>query len=242
MTEIDEPLTPDAERARAALAALREPPPARDELRARLKREFAAGTLAPPAPQPVAPSDARPAPRPIARVPRRRAPVWQWAVAAAAALIVVAGVRTLNHGPAWRLAAATGEGIATVDGRPIPLTHHDELAAALVPGARVRVPAGCQIELASAGTMAIQMTPETDATVPPVPGRWFARSVAGEIQSGEWRITTGPAFHGAHLAVATPQAHVMVTERRSRSSASRPARACACGRARCASAATAVTW
>ena len=126
---------------------------------------------------------------------------------AAAAMVVVA---LLNRGPAWHMTGASGEGIAVVDGRPIPMNHVDELAAALVPGVRVRVPAGCEIEIASRGMMVIHMVAETDATIPVPPGRWFGRRIAAEVNSGEWQITTGRRFHGAEFAISTPEAKVEV--------------------------------
>src|SRR5205085_433042 len=78
-------------------------------------------------------------------------------------------------------------------------------------GARVRVPSGAAIEIAAAGDMVVQITSGTDATVPGVPGRWFGRRVEGELESGELRITTGPRFAGATLALTTPEANVVVT-------------------------------
>lgn len=217
MSAHDDDLSRDAEHARAALTALAEAPAASAALRARLKREFASGeiertaalraatdTLAPHAPEPQRPH--------VVALPRRRVgEVWRWVAAAAAVLVAGYGAVGLNAGPAWRLVSATGQGVATVDGRPVAMNHVDELMAALAPGARVRVPAGCRIEIASARTLAIQMVAETDATVPPVPGRWFRRDVSAEIRSGEWRITTGPAFTGARLALTTPSARVEVT-------------------------------
>lgn len=196
--------SPAAERAREAVGLLHEPAPDPD-FRERLRVQFMNGTLAPAAGAGTAWPVAAPSRRPwLAR------PVSWVVAAAAAAFVVVIGLR-LNAGPAWQLDSVAGDGIATVDGRPIPLGHTAELAAALTPGARVRIPAGGQIAIRSPGVLAVQMTPETDATVPPVPGRWFGRAVAAEITSGEWRIMTGPRFHGAAFAIATPAAHVEIT-------------------------------
>jgi ferric-dicitrate binding protein FerR (iron transport regulator) len=67
------------------------------------------------------------------------------------------------------------------------------------------------LDLASRGTLAIQMAGGTDAVLPRAPGRWANRTVSAEIATGEWRITTGERFPGARLVVSTPTAHVEVT-------------------------------
>jgi len=194
----------DERRGSEALAALRPAPPLEPSLRARLRREFASGAIASAA----APPAAR-----VLPLPRRAfARPWRWAlVAAAAAVVAVAVLPRMNAAPPWRLVAATGSGVATVDGRPVPMDDAATLGAALVPGARIRVPDGCALEIASARMVAIRMEGGTDAELPRVPGRWFGRAVSATIAGGEWRITTGDAFHGARLAVATPSAHVEVT-------------------------------
>jgi ferric-dicitrate binding protein FerR (iron transport regulator) len=206
----------DEARGREAMALLSEPP-ARAAFRDRLSREFVAGTLASPGhPAHAAPrvleAASRPTRTPATLGPRRswREIVLRWGLPAAAAA-AVAAVSALNHGEAWRVAGASGEGIAVVDGRPVPLQHTAELAAALRGGTRVRIPSGCTLEIESPGALRIELTAETDATVPATPGRWFGRRVSSEIQAGECRITTGPRFRGAQLAIATPSAHVEVT-------------------------------
>lgn len=183
-------------RARDAVRSL--PAPEADPaFRARLAREFAAGTVAPPRPR-VLPWFRR---RGLARV---------WVPAAAAAALAIA-VGVANRGPAWRVTAVTGEGVAVVDGRPVPLGHLDELRRLVRPGARVRVPDGARIEITSPERAVVEFTPGTDVTVPEVPGRWFARRVSAEVRAGELRITTGRAFHGARLSISTPEAMVQVT-------------------------------
>jgi ferric-dicitrate binding protein FerR (iron transport regulator) len=228
-----EALSVEAEHAHEAVAAL-DDPAAGAEFRARLLRDFSTGSIAGRAPTlaaraidaaerqrggaPAAPpsEQATPATPPaIVRVPVAPRPAWRegarrWGLVPALAAAAVLVVALLNRGPAWRMTGASGEGIAVVDGRPIPMNHVDELRAALVPGARVRVPPGCDIEIESRGTMAIHMVSETDATVPAPPGRWFGRRIAAEVNSGEWQITTGSRFHGAELAIVTPEAHVEV--------------------------------
>lgn len=206
----------DEARGREAMALLSDPP-ARAVFRERLSRDFVSGALASPG------YHAHAAPRVIedpSRLPRRAATlgprrtwrevVLRWGLPAAVAA-AVAAVTALNRGEPWRVTVATGEGIAVIDGRPLSLEDTAELAAALRAGTRVRVPSGCTLEIESPGALRIELTAETDATVPAAPGRWFGRRVSSEIEAGECRITTGPRFRGAHLAIATPSAHVEVT-------------------------------
>ena len=136
-----------------------------------------------------------------------------WGSAAAAAIVlIVMTVTRLNAASAWHVTQASGEGIAVVDGRPVPMNHIPDLEASLTPGARIRVPPGCALELSSARMLAIRMLPETDATVPRAPGRWFGRDVRAGIQGGEWRVTTGRDFAGARLVMTTPSARVELRE------------------------------
>ena len=191
-------LTPDEKRASDAVRALAAPH-AEAAYRARLKREFVSGALAAPT---------RP---PRAAIPLLRRPALAWAAlpaAAAAALIVVSA---LNRGPTWELVASRGAGEAVVDGVPVPLTHADELQRRLRRGARLRLPSDGEIEIALPGQMALQVTAGTDVTLPAAVGRWLGRSARASVAHGELRITTGAGFHGARLAVETPEAMVEVT-------------------------------
>ena len=192
--EFDTP-TPEEVRARDALRTL-EPPRADAAFRARLKREFVSGRFGGPRVQPL---------------PEAwwRRPVWRMVPAAAAILVVVAALA--NRGGGWLVLASAGDGVAVVDQRPVPIGHVEELQRRLRPGARLQVPAGAEIELASPGGLVVQVTAGTEFTLPALPGRWLGRRVAGEVRHGEVRITTGPAFHGAHLRVETPEASIEVT-------------------------------
>ncbi len=206
-----EPTSAEERDAQQALRKLSRPK-ADPVARARLRRSFADGSIRPglteivgdPRVPGVAPARAR-----VTRGPwlaDRRA---QLGLAVAAAAIAVA-VLALNRPGKWTVTDTTGEGIAVVDGRAIPIDHHEELAAAMRPGARVRVPVGTEIEVASAAGLLMQLTAGTDATLPALPGRWFNRRVRGEIRTGELRITTGRSFRGAQLAIGTPEAQVEV--------------------------------
>lgn len=136
----------------------------------------------------------------------------RWAVVAPAALATLAATAWIaDRGPGWTVMATRGEAIATVDGAPVALTSHEDLAGRLRRGARLAVPAGAELELASAGGLVVQVTGGTELTLPGTPGRWLRRRVSGAVHRGEIRITTGPAFTGARLRVATPEAAVEVT-------------------------------
>ncbi|MBI1796038.1 MAG: FecR domain-containing protein [Candidatus Eisenbacteria bacterium] len=189
-----ETLTPDERRARDAVRAL-EAPRAEPSFRARLKQDFVSG-----------------------RIGERRAlvlarPWWRsaWALAPAATAVAAAIVIILNRGPEWTVMSARGDGIAIVDDVPVPMAHMSEEARRLRPGARVRVPEGASLDLAAAGTLMMEIAPGSDVILPATPRRWFGRAVAARVGSGIARFTTGPSFHGARLAVATPEAGVEVT-------------------------------
>jgi len=191
-------LTPEEQRASQAVRAL-STPPAGAAYRARLKREFESGVLEAPV-RPVR------APLPLWRRP---ALAWVALPAAAAALLIVVGA--LNRGPSWELIASRGQGEAAVDGVPVPLARADELRRRLHHGVRMRLPENGEIEIALPGQMAFQVAAGTDVTLPAAVGRWFGRSAHANVAHGELRITTGAAFHGARLAVETPEAMVEVT-------------------------------
>ena len=142
-----ERLTEDQIRAREALATLAAPS-ADPEFRAALKHAFVAGDFTR-----VERLDAHAR---GAHATAELAPLWarsrlailRWAVAipvAAAAAFVI--VSLVNRGPGWALAASSGQGVAVVDGRPVPMNHVEDLSRLLTPGARVRIPDGCMVEI-----------------------------------------------------------------------------------------------
>lgn len=206
MSERDDDLTPAERRVRGLVRAAG-PVKADPAFRARLKDAFVSGAIEAPAPPPRA---ARPA-RPDLRAPWEGVQWMRWGLGLASAAAMFFVVVALNRGPSWELRAVSGQGVAVIDGRPVPLNHHDEIARMIRPGSRVRVPDGADVMLASAGTMALELTAGTDAVIPATPGRWFGRGVQSEVRSGTMRITTGARFHGARLMVQTPSADVQVT-------------------------------
>lgn len=129
----------------------------------------------------------------------------------AAGLATAAGILNARLGSGdWKIAALDGDGIPSVDGRPVPSTHADQLARRIRPGARVRIPRGVRLEVRSAGALALEIGPGTDFTVPRRPGRWWGRRVACELEGGVLRIATEAGFRGAALSVITPAARVEI--------------------------------
>ncbi len=202
--DLKEPLDADQRHARQALDAL-SAPPADPAFRSALKRGFVTGALDPR----FAPAGDVPYPR--LGKPWFRAPLARWAVAPVALAALFLAVFFLDHGPAWHVMAASGDGVVAVDGAPVPLSDRVALASALRPGARVRVPEGSTLEIATGGALAIYVTPGSEFTVPRSPGRWLRRGIGTQVSSGELRFTTGPSFQGARLTVATLEARVEVT-------------------------------
>ena len=217
-------LTPEAERARRAIrAAGTEPPRADAAFRERLREEFVSGRLAatPERATERATEDRRENPRhgrphlecPPERAPRPwyRRPIPAFAAFAAAAMIVAYVANEANRGPAWTVLEASGSGVVTIDGDPIPIDRKDTLAERFRPGVEVEVPATGKLEILSPGTLLVELTPGTKLTVPPPPPRFFSRRGDLWTREGLLRITTGPLFAGAKLDIHTPDAHTRVT-------------------------------
>ena len=210
--EPTETLTPAEARAREAVRSLSRPQ-ADSAFRARLKREFEAGSITSPyARRGRRSSEQAPSwESGMGRVVRGRWARWAPLAWAAAAAFLIMSVIGLNRGPRWEVSGVTGAGIAVVDDRPIPLEHREQLLQALHPGARIQVPIGAELEVTAPGDLMIQATAGSEMVLPKSPGRWFGRQAVAEIRRGELRITTGSGFHGARLAVITPEARVEVT-------------------------------
>ena len=189
--------TPDERRAQQAVRELSTARPDA-EFRAHLREQLVSGDFGPARPR-------------VLHLPWHRRPMTHWTLASAAAVAIVAALLVWNQGPEWHVISAHGEGIAVVDGRPVPLGHTTDLDALFRPGVRVMIPEGSEVELRAGDVMLAQIASGSDVTVPSLPGRWFARRAIGEVRSGEIRLTTGAGFHGATLALQTPDAQVRVT-------------------------------
>jgi hypothetical protein len=153
MSERGDPREPEERRAAELVRALSAPRP--DPVyRARLKREFVAGSLTSPSIAGTISGEESP-----------RRGVWDTLlVPAAAAVLVVAGL-VLNRGPGWQVLEVRGTGSAQVNGHTIALSERARLARAIREGARIRLPAGVSMTLAAPGRLAVEITPETEAAL-----------------------------------------------------------------------------
>lgn len=138
----------------------------------------------------------------------RVAPWTAVAVAAAASLVAVAFA--LNRGPDWRVIGVRGSGTVMVDGRAIAL-EGAELARAVRRGAHVTLANDASLDLVAPGLLAMNIAGGSDIVLPEPPNRWWSRASYGRLNAGNAYISTGRAFHGATLAMATPEAVAHVT-------------------------------
>jgi hypothetical protein len=184
---------------RAAQERVRTLPPAAPgaEFRARLREEFVSGTI------------------PERKSVRRRArtlPLAQVGIALAAAAVLAGFFLRVNRGPAWQFVGVSGDGRVHVGERAFPASEASStLPNLLRSGASIRLEGEAQLDLLSPGTLAIQMAPGSNLTIPAPPGRWLGRSTTGGVAAGEVRFVTGPGFAGAHLTIEAPSARIHAT-------------------------------
>jgi len=161
--------------------------------REKLKESFADGTLGE--------EDSAP--------PRR---IWvRFTAAAAAAVVLLAGLSVLNRGPSLRVAAVSGSGTVRLAANAIETSDLAALDQLLKPGKRLVLPGEITLDLASPDVATYQVTGGTHFTVPGSPGRWFDRAVACSVLVGEVRLATGNRFPGSELRLYTPDGMVVVT-------------------------------
>lgn len=129
-------------------------------------------------------------------------------IAAAAALVVVAFA--LNRGPDWRVIEARGAGTVVVDGKAIAIQGAD-LSRAIRRGAHVTLANGAALDVVAPGMLAVNISGGSDMVLPEAPNRWWSRASHGRVNVGNAFISTGGAFHGATLEMATPEAVARVT-------------------------------
>lgn len=138
----------------------------------------------------------------------RMAPWTAVAVAAAAALVAVAFA--LNRGPDWRVTGVRGSGTVMVDGRAIALEGAG-LSRAVRRGAHVTLANDASLDVVAPGMLAMNLAGGSDVVLPEAPNRWWSRAAHGRVNAGNAYISTGRAFHGATLAMETPEAVAHVT-------------------------------
>jgi hypothetical protein len=153
-----------------------------------------------------------------ARAPRRPG-LWfglrplEIALGSAAILMVASlGMTVLNAGPGWRVAPGPPvSGNVIVDDEPIPVNDLASLDESLRPESHIVWDGDGDLMLRTAGGVVIAVLPGTEVHLPAPPRRWFARSAQGRVERGEIRVLTGPRFHGAAMAISTPQSMVRIT-------------------------------
>jgi hypothetical protein len=230
-----EDIDPRQKQIEELLQSLPEPKPPSEEFVARLRSEFAAGTIR-PGPfatdseekpwleddrrdEASATPDAPPAeaasggeiPGPEARPRVVRFP-WRFVfpVAAAAAILLV--VFVLNRGSGPGNITAQGNGTIHIGDETFPFSEAEEFTHRLQPGTKFAVEGDMSalLDLLYPGNLAVQATPGVTMTVPQPPGRWFGRTSKFQIDRGEVRVVTGPDFAGSLLRIRTPGTSVEV--------------------------------
>src|SRR5262249_38265802 len=155
--------------------------------RARLAREFAAGTIAPP------------------RRPRRGP--WLVPPAVWVPLAAAAGLRLsapwVHRAPGLGGVTRSGGGAGVGGGRAPPPGPAAELSARLRRGGRIRMPVGGTLDLVSPGQLAVSLAPGAEIVLPAAPNRLWKRKAEIQIAYGDAFFETGRAFHGASLDVHT---------------------------------------
>ena len=170
------------------------------EFRARLAADFASGRI-----------EAAPRRAAVIRLPWHRREMTRWAVAAAAAAALVVGALAANQGPQWRVVSRHGAGLASVDGREVALSDGASLDRMIRAGVQLAMPDDGDLALQAGDQMMLTVDPGSVVTLPGTAGRWFGRRLAGRVDAGVMRVSTGVSFHGAALALSTPEAQVLVT-------------------------------
>jgi len=173
-------------------------PSAEPLFREQLKRDFVSGSFGQ-------------RPRAVAIAPHRPARFLAWAAGLSAAAAVAIVLAALNQPPRWTALPSGGSGNLVVNGLSIPVRETAELTRRIRPGSRIRLENTEDLNLISSGLLAMQLSPGTEMVLPPPPGRWFARGPQGNVSGGLLRVTTGKRFHGARLAITTPDATIHVT-------------------------------
>jgi ferric-dicitrate binding protein FerR (iron transport regulator) len=194
-------LSPEEERAVQAVRSLGDVPVDPD-FRARLRREFVAGAIAPGRAGETA-HGPRAGRRPAAVVPL-------FGLAAAAAVAIL--IWLASEAPRWEYVGASGaSGELWVSGQRMDPEDADGIEAMLEPGAHIRTTGEMQVDIVLRNRLSVQVAPEAEVTVPDRPRRWFGGSAACEVMQGEIRFVTGPEMPGSRILVRAPLTSVEVT-------------------------------
>lgn len=190
MSPINDTPMPGEVAARDAVRALsREHPD--DAFRARLRHEFVSGRIGRRRGLAPGPWFARPG-----------------VLIPFAAGVLLALVTQANRGPDWRVVAANGEGRVWVGERTFAPGETLMLSRALRRGGRVRVEGAMTLDVVAPGVAAVAIAPGTDVTLSAAANRLWSRAMSARVERGDAYFTTGAAFRGAVLDVATAEVNV----------------------------------
>lgn len=207
MTPHDEdshpPLSPEEQRAAEAVRSLADVPVDPD-FRARLRREFVAGAIAPGGTA----GGAEESPPPPAGRRAAIVPLFGMAAAAAAAILIWFA----SEAPRWEYAGASGAaGEIWVRGQRMDPDDDAGIEAMLEPGTHIRTTGEMQVDIVLRNRLSVQLAPGSEVTVPDRPRRWFGGGATCEVLQGEIRFVTGPEMPGSRILVQSPLAAVEVT-------------------------------
>jgi ferric-dicitrate binding protein FerR (iron transport regulator) len=187
-------LTPDEARALAALKQAA-PPAVPVAVRERCRAAFLTGEHVPPS---------------VARLRAAARPRlglgWRLGAAlAAAAAVALVWVGSRPTGT-WHVAEVVGPQAIELAGRRPPAGRP---GSAVGPGP-IRVGAASELELALDTRLRLRLLSETQASLPPAPGRWFGRTRVVTVEAGEiFGATGGPL--GFRLRLSTPEAEAVLS-------------------------------
>ncbi len=159
------------------------------DFQARLRREFVSGEIA--------------AAEPAVQLPNKAAR-WSWFAAPLLAAAALALFMLWGGGPDWSVRSVRGDGTIQVAGQPVAAGDTDRIADLIVPGVRIVVPDGVELELALGDVMVLGIIRDSDVTIPAEPVGGDAALVA-HVGHGELLVKTGPSFPGETLQLVTAE-------------------------------------
>jgi len=165
--------------------------------RERLKREFVDGTLS---------ESAAPQEKPRTR----RLSPWWWAMAPAAAAVLLFALLWPRPASTWDVQAVVGEGRVEIGGQTLASDEPTLVARVLEAGGRVHVLEGAALDLRLDDRLLLGLDEGTDVTLPVLTERDAPGPLVAEVHHGELRIMTGPGFPGNELHILTPESRTEI--------------------------------
>ncbi len=199
-------LTPEERQLQDAVRGLGEVR-ADDAFREKLRQQFMSGEIDAEGPstesagEPVAEDN-------IVEMPRRRhGGRWGALIAVAAALAII----FLNQGAAtWELQNVRGQGTLAINGQEVSATDRDAVAALIAPQMHLVAPEGVELDVVLGKVMVVGVAGPVDAVMPDLP-EGDPRVFQVTVNTGEFRIKTGPDFPGSQALLLTTEGRVEIT-------------------------------